>query len=287
LDKENLVWSSNKFKYYFEPKANIVIKDSPIWLNKTVEYTINSDNLNERYNYDTKKDNNIFRILTLGDSFTFGVNVATKNNFTEVLEDILNTKMKCNKLNKIDVINLAMMGHDIEYNIERYKIRGLKYNEDLIIWFLTQTSFIRKAEYYYEILEEVLKNKQREIYIDNNKNLIDKTRKEVFGIMNRKHDLNLIINEQIEELNGFIDNYNKNIIFIIFNTLDDKYKKVLNNIANNHPQIYIIELPDISNDRTLSFPDSHLNILGHKIFAEEIFKFIEINKIISCNKSNQ
>ena len=56
-------------------------------------YTINNDSLNERFNYSENKDKNTFRIITLGASYTYGLYVDTKNNWTEILEDILTLKI--------------------------------------------------------------------------------------------------------------------------------------------------------------------------------------------------
>ena len=96
--------SSNDLRYFYEPKANTVEEVHKDWLLNTPKYTINNDTLNERFNYDVQKKQGTFRIITLGDSFTFGENVDTKDNYTEQLEDLLNSKCS---LNKFEVINLV------------------------------------------------------------------------------------------------------------------------------------------------------------------------------------
>ena len=103
-------------------------------------YNINSDTFNERFDYEINKDDKTFRIITLGDSFTFGYIVDTKNNWTELLEDKLN-QLHCANFDKIEVINLGVVGYDIQYSVERFKLRGKKYNPDLVLWLLKGDDF--------------------------------------------------------------------------------------------------------------------------------------------------
>ncbi len=123
-------------KYYYEPYANSRPKFSSNFAKENATYTINEDALNERKNYNLLKPQKTFRIITLGDSFTFGLYVDTKDNWTELLEDMLNKRMKCGNIDKFEVINLGIWGYDIQYSVERYKLRGKKYNPDLIIWLI-------------------------------------------------------------------------------------------------------------------------------------------------------
>ena len=68
--------------------------------------------------------------------------VNTKDNWSKKLEDILNKNLsKCNKINKFEVINLGEYGYDIQYSVERYKIRRQKYKPHLILWFLKNDDF--------------------------------------------------------------------------------------------------------------------------------------------------
>jgi len=90
LKRNNLVFNSNsQLKYFYEPKSNTKEKATrwaPEWTIPStfktdgIYYTINSDSLNERFNYSIEKPKNTYRIITLGDSFTFGVFVNTKDN---------------------------------------------------------------------------------------------------------------------------------------------------------------------------------------------------------------
>ncbi len=136
IDKDKTTsYSQDDLQAFKEYKPNLYIEDSPDWLSDGVVYKINSDSLNERFDYDVEKKTEVFRIITLGDSFTFGLYVNTGDNWTEILEDKLNKEIKNNKISKFEVINLGMPGYDVQYIVRKYKIRGLKYNPDLILWF--------------------------------------------------------------------------------------------------------------------------------------------------------
>jgi hypothetical protein len=137
IDKENVILQEEPdFKYYWKFESNTEIIDKPEWLPYKVKYTINADGLNERFDYSIEKPDNTFRILTLGDSFTFGLFVDTKDNWTELLEDKLNNELRntCN-YKKFEVINLGLSGFDIAYISKRYEDIGAKYKPDLIIFF--------------------------------------------------------------------------------------------------------------------------------------------------------
>ena len=75
--------------------------------------------------------------MTLGDSFTFGVYVNTEDNWTELLEDKLNSiKNICPNTDHFEVINLGVGGYDIEYAAKRYINRGKVYNPNIILLLL-------------------------------------------------------------------------------------------------------------------------------------------------------
>ena len=95
IPKDTLVFPEDtEFKYYFEPKPNEALEEKRYWPPyKKVVYTINSDGLNERYEYSPVKTKDTFRIITIGDSHTFGHYVNIENNFPEQLENLLNKKI--------------------------------------------------------------------------------------------------------------------------------------------------------------------------------------------------
>lgn len=90
------------------------------------EININSKGLRDKEIYYTNK-NEEFRMLGLGDSFTFSY-TSYKNNFLTILEDSLNKKNK-----KISIIKAGVPGTGPDFYYNFYKKEGFKYNPDLIL----------------------------------------------------------------------------------------------------------------------------------------------------------
>src|SRR3989344_5113095 len=74
--KKDYIISSpgSELKYFYEPKSNSVTTDAE-WVNlyKDGEYKTNTDGLRERFDYPVSSNDKTFRIITLGDSFTWSL----------------------------------------------------------------------------------------------------------------------------------------------------------------------------------------------------------------------
>lgn len=140
---------NTKLKHFYElspGSAPRKLNDVPPWLTYVPKVTINADNLNERFDYMPGKHEGVFRIVVLGDSWTFGQFVSTKDNFSERLEDMLNNDLRCSQ-KKIEVINLGVGGYDLEYSVEHFRLKGEKYKPDMVIWFLHTNDFTEINEF--------------------------------------------------------------------------------------------------------------------------------------------
>lgn len=146
---------SDTFPHYFEPEANATINDHPGWLGYEASYSINADTLNERDDYSVIKPPNTYRILVLGDSFTYGLFVNTYENYSELLEDSLNAG-GCVGAPHYEVINLGVPAYDVGFAAERYKLRGAKYKPDLVIWYMNFFTFLIDADRKMELESEYL-----------------------------------------------------------------------------------------------------------------------------------
>ena len=152
IDKDTVLDKPrDRYNYYYELQPNTVIKEKREWLDNETVYHINGDGLNDLNDYETAKSNEVFRIIALGDSFTFGENVSTKDNWTEVLEQLLNSEVQCAN-RKIEVLNLGMRGFDVPYLVERYRSIGSKYDPDMILWYESGSGFTRYLEYLLPIV---------------------------------------------------------------------------------------------------------------------------------------
>ena len=163
ISKDDIVFpnqsSEADLKYFYEPGPDKIIDNKPLWLSPDYSYaiTINSDSLNERFNYPVEKNPDVFRVVAMGDSFTYGLYVSTEDNYPERLEKMLNDRFICESDKKFEVINLGYGGYDIEYSVERFRVRGQKYDPDLVLWLIKDDDFFAPKELVFP-KEEKIKN---------------------------------------------------------------------------------------------------------------------------------
>ncbi|KKQ38531.1 MAG: hypothetical protein US54_C0008G0006 [Candidatus Roizmanbacteria bacterium GW2011_GWA2_37_7] len=293
ISKEDITYKPLKnLLYYYELNSNIEEVISP-WAKYKAKYTINSDTLNERYEYKENKDNKVYRIITLGDSYTFGLYVNTENNWTEILEDMLNNsiveKNICEKYNKVEIINLGVYGYDIQYSVERFNQRGKKYNPDLIIWLLKHDdtrqiadlinkAVVDKSDYY----QELIKNKYETNLTDVQKGALiwDIAHEEIQNTLG----VQKIFTIQNEILKNFNKTYKGKIVVVTFPNTPNEDKNFLKEYVKNRPNSNYFETIDIFSDKKLYFlNDYHPTKEGHEAIADDIYSYIISNNIISCN----
>ncbi len=272
--------SSGEYKYFFEPVPN---SSDPATLQKDkkikAEYTINSDALNERYDYLPEKPKGNFRIITLGASFTQGLYVDTKDNWTEILEDKLN-KLSCKNFRNVEVINLGYRGYDNDYTVERYRRRGVKYNPDLIIWL--QSPFLVPVEKVQMLTQEkmrknynpkepvaVAEKKYSKTYIETS----NETLKEMGG-------MKALVNYQKKAILNIGKFYHGSLILAAIPSMSVEQKKLLESlVANNNKWSYLDRIRKFS-----VFPtDWHPDGKGHQMIAEDIYSYLENSKFFPCN----
>jgi lysophospholipase L1-like esterase len=85
------------------------------------------------YEYTYIKNDNIFRIVIIGDSIAEGQGVKLKESFGKVLEAKLNSYLESKKC-KVEVIVLARTGYSTSQELIIFKNEAFRYNPDLIIW---------------------------------------------------------------------------------------------------------------------------------------------------------
>jgi len=264
-NKECYFLNIQKLKNLYEPEANTIQEE----INKVykVKYTINKDTLNERFNYSIKKGEEVYRIMTLGNGFTFGQYVDTNKNWTELLEDKLNKKIKCANIKKFEVINLGVYNYDIGEAVERYKERGEKYNPDLIIWPIFEI---------YKLNEPSIK-KIKFLKENNTENLTDdeiwaKSQDQI------KQEIgeSAILEKQKKQLERLTTNLQSKIIFINTGEVGENEKKILPKNLN---------FVDMMLTENKYYPGTGLlNNNGHQLLAEEIYKYLTEEPLINCQK---
>lgn len=281
---------SGRLKYFYEPAAHSTEEVHMDWQPYIAKYTINNDSLNERFNYEIKKNEGVFRIITLGDSFTYGENVDTKDNYSEQLEDLLNAQ--CKK-SKFEVINLGVFGYDIEYMNERYKKRGAKYNPDLVIMLFGDFQLFRLNEKSWDKLNEMRKThpnmNEFSVYIDSYLKTIAQLGWDAIlkwqstQIEELTHSINC--KKLIALLPSFCqyDKYNwitQNKLHIFPCWPFIKYKEIFKSTSINNKSTYFLD--DIEWKKRYSSNDGHPNANGHMAIAKDIFAYLREKNLINC-----
>ena len=276
IKKENLIFpKEDELKYFYEPKPNVTQIITKNWLPYQPKYKINSDSLNERFNYSVKKPPKTYRIIALGDSFTFGQNVSTERNWVETLEDKLNKNLSCPNIHKFEVINLGVYGYDVQYAIERFIIRGKKYNPDLVIW--TYAAFERILEKMMPYIEE---NKDEAENLEN-QGIYYKNWNDARDILKKEIGTEGFLNNLKEQLEKFNNVYKDKLLLVYFPNYQI-YINELKKFSSQRPNTYIHQLTINWDQKEYFLPDSHLNDFGHQKVAEEMFNFLLKNHLIPC-----
>lgn len=278
---------SGNLKHYYEPKQNAVEEVSLSWLPYLPKYTINNDTLNERFDYNIKKKEGVFRIITLGDSFTFGENVDTKDNYSEQLEDMLNAKCLSNEF---EVINLGVRGYDIQYMNERYLKRGVKYKPDLVIALIGDFQLFRLNEEIYNRREEI---KKKIPHLD----AISVAKKASEEIVS-DFGWSAILEWQSSQLKKLVSSIGSKLIFMKFPLLKNssvyiwgetifeyrpfiEYDNLFKKISVNNKQTYFYN--DFEWDNRYILKDGHPSSEGQKAIANYIFNYSIKNNLIPCS----
>lgn len=281
--KESINFSpDNRFKYFYEldPDAKLVFPKGILY----ADYRINSEGFNERLEYEITKPKDTFRIITLGDSWTFGGGVATKDNYSEVLEVMLNKNSPFPKWKSYEVINLGLYGYDLAYSVEKFRRRGQKYNPDLIIWLLQSHNFTWAPEYIHEkVVSYIYKGKLPPSRIEWEKATPEIWKKALEDLIKEKKEEILKYEESaLYEMNNY---YNNKLVFLLL-TIDDKEKEILRKFSESRKGVSFIQRKESLNpDETLE-GDRHPNQKGHQILAQELYEFIVGNNLIGENGVN-
>ena len=279
---------SGVLKNCYEPKPNSLSSDNE-WVNLFPGgiYKTNSDSLRENSEYPIKRASNSFRIITLGDSFTWGLFVDVKDIWPKQLEISLNS-LSCKNISKFEVVNLGTAGYDLRYSLERYRLRGKKYDPDLIIWLIKDDDLMELNEILHSKIDEIEKNlKESGEYDKLTKAGIPfpayaKMQEYMNDIYKEKETE--IIKLQLNYIAKLLDYYQKFLLIFTLSNTQNKYKKILEEFAKSYPNTYYFENKRNIYDLDGSFEpvDYHPNNKGHRILAEDLFEYLQNSELIPC-----
>ena len=286
LKKEYLIFPPTAFySAYYEPKPNTTETNIFPWMSDSATYTINADGLNERFNYPSTKPPGAYRIIALGDSFTFGHYVNTADNWTELIEDHLNQQNPCPGITKYEVLNLGVRGYDIDFAAERYKIRGQKYNPDLVIWFINNHHFYMVRELVTQREDQLAKQmseteKKRMLGEGNYFPALKEAIQETF----QKYPMERLVEQENAGLYEFAKYYSGPLV-LIANQIDSRYMVLLKIFQHfrSSPTYIFQNISDINQIAGAAFPDGHPSQVGHRLYAQDIYQYLT-NQHLVCRK---
>ncbi len=267
---ESISSSESSLQYFYEPTRNFIDTNNGQVKGVDIDLKIifNEDTLNESINYSLNKPDDVFRIIILGDSSTSGVFVSTSKNYSEQLENLLNSEKICSKYSKIEVINLGVPGYDQEYAVERYISRGKKYNPDLVIWHLVS------IEKHNETLIPYLKNNPTATPSD-----IEEFVKEV--------DKSTMLERQKKPILRFLYHFNKKTILLTESyeaaKINSEFNAFLSDLIATNPNIQTLKNIFVlgnTNENVTFEKDGHPNNKGHFLISKHLFNHLKNNKII-------
>lgn len=282
LHKENLIYTPTaNLRYFYESKAGETENDTTSWLDTPVNYTINKDALNERYDYPITAESRTYRIITLGDSFTFGHYVNTVDNWPERLEDLLNIS-QCSDVSHVDVINLGEAGYDAEYDVQKFILRGLKYQPDLVIWFLhgdrwNELMNAKRLELEKTLTEDEIQKaaQEGEYYLS--------WRKAMEYVYTTYSPIQLF--EQQQAVFARLSHaYTGKLLIVSLPDTEPLYKMRLKYFVYSRQQTYYSDqLPNLRQIQGL-LPDGHPSVVGHSAIARSIVPILNEKKLLTCQQ---
>ncbi len=274
IQKEYLFFPQDtNLKFYSEPKANISKQEdlSYIGISKTITHTFNADGLNERFDYPLEKEKDVFRIVSLGDSFTEGAFVDTKDTYSEVLEDMLNAQLSCSGIRRFEVINLGVEGYDMQYSLERFIRKGEKYHPDLVILWTNENDYTESNEKLGAFAQEYDPDTEAPAQVQMYKDKGDYYPaltvlvEEYF----RRHIRQELIDEELGYFQMFATRYTGPLLVFSLETLPADIRETLQLMIQQNPYAYFY--PSIP-DSYSAFPDYHPSREGHAEFATFLFQ---------------
>ena len=281
-----ILTQTENLKFFYEPKPGI-IEDMNDWVPYRGTNTINADTLNERYDYSTSKDEKTYRVITLGDSFTYGLYVNTSENWVERLEDLLNERLSCKNISKFEIINLGVQGYDIQYAVERFRIRGIKYDPDLVMWFMVNDDIYQLNELLHEkdkqYHQEMMESGEFQRLVDSG--VYYPSWKKAETELRQQISDEEFMDIQMRFLTAFNSLYQGNLVLFMFPSMSDHLELFFMDYVSQRPNTYYFNsLSDIYSSEELFFAnDNHPTSKGHAVIAEDLYKYLTENNIVPCN----
>ncbi len=215
---------------------------------------INSDGFRDR-EFSKIKPENVFRIVFLGDSFTFGWGVELNDSLPKQLEYLLN---KRDDGVIYEVLNFGVPGMNTEQEINYFEKKVINYNPDLIL-----LGFVENDDESLEI----------DLLLKDISSAQDRVK--IYDIIRENKTLKNIsfLEEPLNKLIKLAEKRNLNILVYSFNARLDQIN-FLNDLEKNNPNFYFYNtsISEVDDERFyLHILDQHPSPFAYQIYAKEIY----------------
>ncbi len=284
IDRNDIKSSpSAGLQYFYEPEANKTIKDNSV--GESATYTINSDTLNESNEYVPVTKEGVYRIVTLGDSITYGLHVNTTQNWTELLEDKLNS-VNCDGISKFEVINLAVQGYDNAYSLERYRRRGEKYAPDMVISYqydlyrITEEQLKASSQYLPKFNPQNPSYEGSDIRAQLEHDLLQQAARNLV----KRYGEEYILAYQKKALIDLRKLFSGKLVVVTFPGMKREHVDFLKKVFVEDRNSYTFSSSRDYVKENGSVDGVHPNPLGHTMISDDVFEYLNSQNVISCRR---
>lgn len=121
-------------------------------------YSFNSMGIRGKKEYSKEKSENKTRIITIGDSFTYGEEVSDNETYSAQLEEIMpNT----------EVLNMGVHGYAIDQMTLKLEKEGFDFNPDIVIYALIDDDINRATQNFRDYMKPKYSYKNNELKLTN------------------------------------------------------------------------------------------------------------------------
>ena len=254
-------------------------------LNRTTHIKINSDGFRDR-EFSVEKPNSTFRIIFLGDSFTFGIGIESNETFPKLLENKLN-EVKNGK--SYEVMNFGVPGYNTLDEIQFFKDVGLKYNPNMVVVGFIDNDIDDNVEMWQRISEGInvsnntIKEGDIESQIKITNLQLDIIKQYEHEIFTNESNFNLhwnkIVAQPLSELSALSKKNNFTVTIVMLDTNPvQKESEGLDTIANEYGW-HVVKLEQVLKsypkiELALSENDWHFNYFASQIVASQIYGYL-------------
>lgn len=284
IPKDTMVFPTDSYlKHFYEPKPNSTEVDTSSWLSSPVTYRYNSVGMRSDREYSIQKPANVFRVMTLGDSFTWGQGVPLEDTFSSRLGAMLNANV-CNSPKTVEVMNLGVTSYDIQYTVEHFRRLGQQYHPDLVIWLVNEHNMKQLADLLTPLAQQIYSETSesaKQKYFDD-KNYYFASRQALEQIEKQLGD-KYIFSVQRAALDKFSTYYQGSLVLFMFEWDEQKIKDAVESYSQQRKNTYIsTDLPYLDPAKGVTLADGHPSPKGHESIATYMFQYLQNEKIISC-----